>query len=484
LVREIKPKRIGQWPYPKKEGRNRTDNFEEVQISYSEEEAVNEANRCILCPVPACVRACPLNSDVLGMMKSIQERDYRGALEKIMETNCLPGSTARVCPQFDDLCEAHCVLNKRGEPVSIGMLQRFVADWGVEHKIEPSRIIDSTGKRIAIIGGGPTGLAAADLLMQYRHQVTIFDSNKKLGGTARYGIPNFHLSKKLIDAEAKRLEDMGLMSRMNINVGDGISIEEIFDEGYDAILIATGAKNVTPFKAEGSDLKGIYDAYAFLINLDQMEYYLNPEQDIPYEIGKNVLVVGGGDTAIDAARTSVRLGAEKVTMMYRRSEKEMSAYKFGREMAEEEGVEIEYLTVPICFIGDDKGWVKKAECIRMKLGESDQSGRARPIPIEGSEFVIDVDTVFIAIGRGPNTSIQEKEDINMETWGGIIIDPETYETSYSGVFAAGDVVTGETLVIKAMNEGRKAAQRVHEYLIKTDKKVDLFQRYFNERYKK
>ncbi|MFQ6134864.1 MAG: FAD-dependent oxidoreductase, partial [Nitrososphaerales archaeon] len=253
-------------------------------------------------------------------------------------------------------------------------------------------------------------------------------------------------------------------------------------EGFDAILIATGAKNVTPFKVEGIDLKGIHDAYEFLITLDEMEFYKHPDKGIPFKVGEKVLVVGGGDTAIDAARTSARLGAKEVTIMYRRSDKEMTAYRLGREMAKEEGVKIQYLHVPVRFIGGEDGWVKKAECVKMRLGEPDASGRARPIPIEGSNFTVDVDTVFIAIGRGPNTFLQEKESIKMEKWGGITINPETYETSYSGVFAAGDVVTGETLVIKAMGAGRKAAQRVHEYLTDSPERLDLSQRYFNERY--
>ncbi len=483
MGKKIIPKRVGPWPFPKKKGRNRVQNFEEVQICYTEYEAFEEANRCILCPIPACVRACPVNSDVLGMIMNIQERKFGEAFKKIRITNCLPSSTARVCPQLDDLCEANCVLNKRGDPISIGMLQRFVADWSLEHReLENPPVADSSGKRVAIVGGGPAGIAAADLLVQAGHSITIFEANSKIGGTAMYGIPNFHLSKDLLESEIKIAQDMGFKVRTGAKVGEKISLEEIFDEGFDAILIATGAKNVTPFNVEGIDLKGIYDAYEFLITLDKMEVYKYPNKDIPFQIGKKVLVVGGGDTAIDVARTSVRLGSKKVTIMYRRSDKEMTAYRLGREMAKEEGVEIYYLQVPVRFEGDKDGWVSKAECIKMRLGEYDDSGRARPIPIEGSNFVIDVDTVFIAIGRRPNTYLQKKENIKMKKWGGIIINPETYETSYPGVFAAGDVVTGETLVIKAMREGRKAAQRIHEYLTDSKEKTDLFQRYYNERY--
>jgi glutamate synthase (NADPH/NADH) small chain len=483
LGRHINPKRVGPWPYPKKEGKSRTENFEEVQVNYTEEEAVDEANRCILCPVPACVKACPVNSDILGMMRNIQQRDFSEAWKRIRETNCLPASTGRVCPQLDDLCEANCVLNKRGDPVSIGMLQKFVADWALEHgEYEEPGISESTGKLVAIVGGGPAGLAAADLLARYGHDVTIFDAQNKLGGTAMYGIPNFHLSKDVLDFEIERLKKMGIRTRTNVKIGSKISLEEIFDEGFDAILIATGAKNITPLRAEGTDLKGIYDAYEFLITLDQIEHYKHMDDQIPFEIGERVLVVGGGDTAVDAARTAVRLGAKNVTMMYRRTKKEMTAYRFGREMAKEEGINIEFLQVPTRFIGDKTGHVVKAECIKMRLGEADASGRARPIPIEGSDFTVDADTVFIAVGRGPNTSVQRKERIKMEKWGGIIVDPETYQTSYPGVFAAGDVVTGETLVIKAMREGRKAAQRVHEHLTKSRERLDLFQRYFTERY--
>jgi glutamate synthase (NADPH/NADH) small chain len=482
LVKEIIPKRVGAWPFPKKNKKQREKNFKEVQICYSEEEAVTEAKRCILCPVPSCVKACPVNSDVLGMMEDIQERKFDSAFKKIRETNCLPGSTARVCPQLD-LCEAKCVLSRRGDPVSIGMLQRFVSDLGIEQgeKIMPD-IAKRSGKSVSIVGGGPAGLSAADLLLRAGHKVTIFETQRKLGGTAMYGIPNFHLPKDLLDSEIKQLKDMGMEVRPDSKVGSSISLEEIFEEGFDAILIATGAKNITPFNVEGVDLKGVYDAYDFLINLDRIEFYKNPKINIPYQVGNKVLVVGGGDTAIDASRTAVRIGAKEVTQMYRRSENEMTAYRLGREMAKEEGVKIKYLHVPTRFIGDEKGWVKEAECIKMRLGEPDDSGRARPIPIEGSEFKIDIDTVFIAIGRGPNTFLQEKENIKMEKWGGITINPETYETSYEGVFAAGDVVTGETLVVSAMAEGRKAAQRVHEYLTQSVERLNLYEKYFNERY--
>jgi glutamate synthase (NADPH/NADH) small chain len=485
LGREIRPNRVGPWPYPKKEEKERTNNFEEVQIRYSDAEAIDEANRCILCPVPSCVRACPVNSDVLGMMRYIQQGNFAEAWKRVRETNCLPASTARVCPQLGDLCEANCVIGKRGDPVSIGMLQRFVSDWAVEHDAyEDPEVEAASGKRVAIVGGGPAGLAAADSLMRYGHSVTIFDAQNKLGGTAMYGIPNFHLPKGVLDFEVEQLKKMGVEARTNVKIGTKISLEEIFDEGFDAIIVATGAKDVTPFRVEGGDLKGAYDAYEFLITLDRMEYYKNKDQKqkIPFKVGELVLIVGGGDTAVDAARTSMRLGAKEVTIMYRRSEKEMTAYRFGLEAAKEEGVKINLLQVPVKFIGDENGWVKKAECIKMKLGEPDASGRARPIPIEGSNFTIDVDTVFIAVGRGPNTSVQKKERIKMEKWGGIMIDSETYETSYPSVFAAGDVVTGETLLIKAMNQGRRAAQRVHEHLTHSKERLDLSQRYFTERY--
>jgi len=483
LGREIRPKRVGPWPYPKKQEKGRIDNFEEVQIRYPEAEAIDEANRCILCPVPSCVRACPVNSDVLGMMRHIQHGDFDGAWKRIRETNCLPASTARVCPQLGSLCEANCVVGKRGDPVSIGMLQRFVSDWALEHNsYEEPKVEPRSGKRVAIVGGGPAGLAAADLLIRYGHSATIFDAQNKLGGTAMYGIPNFHLPKDVLEFEIERLKKMGVEARTDIKVGSKISLEEIFDEGFDAIIVATGAKDVTPFQVEGGDLKGAYDAYEFLIKLDRMEYYKNRKQKIPFKVGKHVLVVGGGDTAVDAARTSLRLGAKQVTMMYRRSEREITAYRFGLESAKEEGVKVEFLQVPIRFIGNERGWVKKAECVKMRLGEPDASGRARPVPIDGSNFTIDVDTVFIAVGRGPNTSVQKKERIKMEKWGGIIVDPETYETSYPGVFAAGDVVTGETLLIKAMNQGRRAAQRVHEQLTHSKERLDLSQRYFTERY--
>jgi glutamate synthase (NADPH/NADH) small chain len=303
-----------------------------------------------------------------------------------------------------------------------------------------------------------------------------------LGGTARYGIPNYHLSKKSLDLEIEHLKKMGIEVITKMKIGSQMSLKDVFKEGFDAIIIATGAKKVTPFEVDGRSLHGILDAYEFLITLDEMEFYKNQEKRIPFKIGEKVLVVGGGDTAIDASRTSIRLGAKEVTMMYRRTDKEMTAYRQGRELAKEEGIKIEYLQVPIQFIGDKEGWIKAAECIKMKLGEPDASGRARPVPIEGSNFILDLDTVLIAIGRGPSTFLQEKEDIKKEKWGGIIVDNKTFETSIPGVFAAGDVVTGESLVIKAMGQGRNAAQRVHEYLIDSKECLDLSQKYFTQRY--
>ena len=483
MGREIIPKRVGPWPFPRKDGNSRIGTFDEVQISFTETEAIEEANRCILCPIPACVRACPVNLNVLGMMREIQEKKFGEAYRLIRETNCIPGSTARVCPQLDDLCEANCVISKRGDPLSIGMLQRFVTDWSFKHgEIKDLDIAESTGKQVAVVGGGPTGLGAADLLLRYGHKVTIFDIHDKLGGTARYGIPNYHLSKKSLDLEIEHLKKMGIEVITKMKIGSQMSLKDVFKEGFDAIIIATGAKKVTPFEVDGRSLHGILDAYEFLITLDEMEFYKNQEKRIPFKIGEKVLVVGGGDTAIDASRTSIRLGAKEVTMMYRRTDKEMTAYRQGRELAKEEGIKIEYLQVPIRFIGDKEGWIKAAECIKMKLGEPDASGRARPVPIEGSNFIIDLDTVLIAIGRGPSTFLQEKEDIKKEKWGGIIVDNETFETSIPGVFAAGDVVTGESLVIKAMGQGRNAAQRVHEYLIDSKECLDHSQKYFTQRY--
>jgi len=483
LARQIVPKRVGPWPYPKRSPEERKRGFEEVQVGYTEEEAVAEANRCLLCPVPACVKSCPVNSDVLGMMKGIQERNFKEAFWRIRETNCLPGATARVCPQLNGLCESNCVLNKRGEPLSIGMLQRFVADWVREHgePVDPE-VGEKTGRRVAIIGGGPAGLAAADLFVQYGHGVTIFEAKEKLGGTAMYGIPNFHLSKDVLEYEIERLKKNGVEARTGVKVGESIGLADLFEEGFDAVLIATGARDVIPFKVEGADLKGIYDAYEFLIKLDELEIYKGDGREVPYKIGRKALIVGGGDTAVDAARTALRLGAEDVTIMYRRSEKEMPAYRLGIEAVKEEGIKIDYLAAPIRFIGDEEGWVRRAECIRMRLGEPDSSGRARPIPIEGSNFTVDVDSVFIAVGRGPNTDLPRKEGIKMERWGGIVIDPETGETSIPRVYAAGDVVTGETLVVKAMSVGRRVAQRMHENLMGYTERLDLSKRYFDERY--
>ncbi len=480
----IKPKRVGGFPRPERPPEERVRDFNEIFIPYTEGQAIEEAKRCILCPIPQCVKACPVRTDVPGMIEYIQKGDFRKALEMLRETNCLPGTTGTVCPQLGKLCEANCVVGKVGEPVAIGLLQRFLADWERKNRILPKEIPWTTGKSIAIIGGGPAGLAAAELLKRYGHRVVIFESKPMMGGTAMYGIPEFHLSKEVLSWEVEYIKALGVEFRTGVTVGKDLRLKDIFEEGFDAILITTGPGDVKRLRVPGEDLKGVYNAYEFIFDVNEAILEGRPLDELPYRIkGMRVAVIGGGDTALDASKLALRMGAKEVIIVYRRSEAEMPGYFVSRNEAKAEGVKLMILTNPVRFIGGEDGWVKQMECIKMRLGEPDESGRRRPIPIPGSNFIMDVDAVIVAIGRGPNSFLARVEGLEMTRWGGIKINPETYETSMPNVYAAGDVVTGETLVVEAMAEGRKAAQRIHEKLMGLPP-TDLDKLYFEERYRK
>ena len=452
-------------PMPKQKPEVRKQNFNEVALGYTKEQAIEEANRCLQCPKPQCVQGCPVEIDIPAFIKLIREEKFDEAVKKIKEKNSLPAICGRVCPQ-EEQCQKFCVLGKVGDPVSIGRLERFVADWEREKGVTIPEIAPPTGKKVAIIGAGPAGLTAAADLAKLGHKVVIFEALHRPGGVLVYGIPEFRLPKSIVQAEVEYIQKLGVELRLGYLIGRIHTIPELLKkEGFDAVFIGTGAGLPRFMRIPGENLGGIYSANEFLIRVNLMKSYAFPEYDTPIRIGKHVAVIGGGNVAMDSARSALRLGAEEVYIVYRRSREEMPARKEEVENAEEEGIIFKFLANPTRFIGDEKGWVRQMECIRMKLGPPDESGRRRPIPIKGSEFVMDVDTVIVAIGRTPNPIIQRTtEGLEVTRWGTIVTD-ENGKTSLEGVYAGGDIVTGEATVISAMGAGKKAARAIHEYLM-------------------
>lgn len=474
----LKTKRTSVFPFPKLAAEQRKGNFEEVQLPYTEEEAMAEASRCVTCGNPVCMDVCPLQTDIRGMCEAVARGDFSAAYRRVRETNSLLGTTARCCPQLDTLCEAACVVGSRGEPVASGMIQRFVADWErtVSRQPDPMKR-EPTGKRVAIVGGGPSGLAAAELLTRYGHSVTIYEELPAIGGTAWYGIPDYHLPKDVLHYETERIIGMGIELLTGIKVGSDVSLDDLRSE-YDAVLIATGAKDVSKFETPGSDLKGVYDGYRLLedVFVSGVGSYLEHPK---YELGERVLVIGGGDSALDCARTALRLTRGEVTLVYRRTEAEMPVDEILVQEGKEEGLQLRFLMAPKAYLGFD-GLLQVARMAVMKLGDVDSSGRRSPIPT-GETMDLKCDSVIVAIGRGANSFLQKKAGIQSGPKGGIVIDDHSM-TSIPGVFAAGDVVTGESLVVKAMAKGREAAQRLHEYLLGFEMKhMSLYDYYFTRR---
>jgi len=461
----------------------RRHNFNEVALGFTEEQARIEASRCLQCKNPVCIDGCPVGIDIPGFIKEISEGNFERSSEILCDRNLLPAMCGRVCPQ-EDQCEKLCVLGKKKQPVNIGKLERFVADWAAEHYLslrgapagatsvalpaghgEAVSHLPVAGAMVAVIGSGPGGLTCASELAKLGYRVTIFEGLHKPGGVLIYGIPEFRLPKKIVEQEIKSLQKLGVEIRTNVLVGRTVTIDELFERGYKSVFIASGA-GLPKFQGiPGENLNGVYSANEFLTRSNLMKAYLFPESDTPIIHGKRVAVVGGGNVAMDSARTALRLGAEKVYDIYRRSRVEMPARNEEIENAIEEGVELMFLTLPVRVVGDEDGWVKGLVCQRMELGEPDESGRRQPIPIPGSEFELQVDVFVVAIGTGANPLImQTTPGLETNKRGYIVADVDTGATSRPSVFAGGDIVTGSATVILAMGTGRRAALAIHRYI--------------------
>ncbi|OYT55878.1 MAG: glutamate synthase (NADPH), homotetrameric [Candidatus Hecatellales archaeon ex4484_218] len=463
MAKKILEKKV---PMPEQSPKERIKNFDEVALGYTVEMAVEEAKRCLQCKPKEgqkiCVDGCPVGVNIPAFIKCIRDRNFDEAIRIIKEKNNLPAICGRVCP-YERQCEMFCTLGKKFEPVAIGRLERFVADWELSKGVKIPEKPQPNGKKVAVVGSGPAGLTVAADLAKLGYEVTIFEALHKPGGVLVYGIPEFRLPKRIVEAEVEYIKKLGVNIVCDVVVGKTVTVDELLEE-FDAVFIGTGAGLPNWMNIPGENLNGVYSANEFLTRVNLMKAYLFPEYDTPIKIGKKVATIGGGNVAMDCARTALRLGAEESYIVYRRSEKEMPARLEEIERAKEEGVIFKLLTLPIRFIGDEKGWVKQMECVKMKLGEPDSSGRRKPIPIPGSEFLMDVDTVIVAIGQSPNPLIPKTTpDLKTGRKGEILVD-EKQKTSKAKVFAGGDITTGDATVIAAMGAGKRAAQAIHEFL--------------------
>lgn len=460
-----KKEKIDRQPMPEQDPKARAKNFDEVPLGLSPEAAVLEAKRCMQCKKPLCVQGCPVEVDIPGFIKLISEGEFTKSIRKIWEKNALPAVCGRVCPQ-ELQCEGKCILGKKGDPVAIGNLERFVADQERMHgngKLPPK--MKSTGKKVAVVGSGPSGLTVAGDLILKGHEVTIFEAFHKPGGVLVYGIPEFRLPKEIVFSEVAFLEKLGVSLQCNTVVGRTVTLEELFEEGYEAIFLGVGAGLPRFLNIPGENLVGIFSANEYLTRANLMKAYLFPQHDTPIIRGKKVITLGAGNVAMDSARTALRLGAESSTIVYRRSRAEVPARAAEVHHAEEEGVEFLFLTNPTEFIGNEKGRVTGMTGLKMELGEPDESGRKRPVPIKGSEFELECDLAIVAVGAGPNPLLTKSaEGLELNDWGYIKASEETGKTSKKGVWAGGDIVTGSATVILAMGAGRKAADSIDDYL--------------------
>jgi len=458
---------------PRQSPKERIKNFDSVALGLTEEQAVGEAKRCLQCKKPFCVRGCPVEIDIAAFIKLIAQGKFNQAAEKIKEKNNLPAICGRVCPQ-ETQCEIECILGKKDVSIAIGALERFAADWQLKQQSAITNQLSAkkakTVKKrqtakVAVVGSGPAGLTCAADLAKIGYRVSIFESLHKPGGVLVYGIPEFRLPKRILNAEVNYIRSLGVDLQENVLIGNTFSLTDLFSQGYKAIFIAVGAGLPQFMNIPGENLDRVYSANEFLTRVNLMKAYLFPEYDTPINTGRKIAVVGAGNVAFDAARSALRLGAEEVCIVYRRSEKEMPARGEEIENAKEEGVKLFLLTLPVKITGDKDGYVKQMECLKMRLGEKDQSGRRRPIPVEGSEFVLDVDTVIVAIGQKPNPLLTKAPpQLKTAKKGIIVVDEQTQGTNLKGVYAGGDITTGADTVISAMGAGKRAAQAIDKHI--------------------
>lgn len=451
---------------PEQPAEVRNKNFKEVALGYTKEMAVDEAQRCLNCPNPRCVQGCPVNVEIPAFIHAVASEDFAEAIKILKRKNSLPAVCGRVCPQ-ENQCESKCVLGIKGESVAIGRLERFVADYAREHGLDAvgGSDIAKNGKKVAIVGSGPSGLTCAGDLAKMGYDVTLFEAFHVAGGVLMYGIPQFRLPKEIVQHEIAALKELGVKIVVNAVIGRTFTIDELMqEEGFDAVYVGTGAGLPHFMQIDGENLNGVYSANEFLTRVNLMRAYEFPKVATPVYVGKRAAIVGAGNVAMDAARTAKRLGAEEVYIVYRRSEDEMPARKEEIGHAKEEGIELRLLNNPTAILGDEKGWVKGLQCVKMELGEADASGRRSPVAIPGSEYVLDVDMVVMAIGQGPNPLIkQTTPHLEVNKRGNIVADDKG-ATSIPGVFAGGDIVTGAATVISAMGAGKRAAMAIDEYI--------------------
>lgn len=449
---------------PTQDPQERRKTFTEVALGYNPDMAADEASRCLNCKVPFCVKGCPVEVDIPGFISAIKEQDMAKAARVLKDKNNLPAVCGRVCPQ-ESQCEAQCILAKKGKSVAIGRLERYTADWERQQGIPDPTKVDAKARKVAIVGSGPAGLTAAADLAKMGYQVTVFEALHTPGGVLMYGIPEFRLPKDVVQQEIDYIRKLGVDIQVNAVVGKSATVDELLEEGYDAVFIGTGAGLPNFMNIPGENLNGVYSANEFLTRTNLMKAYRFPEYGTPIKVGTKVAVIGAGNVAMDSARTALRLGAEESYIVYRRSAEEMPARHEEVEHAEEEGVQFLLLTSPVAYKGDENGYVKSMVLRKFSLGEPDASGRRSPVPIEGSEYEIEIDTVVVAIGQGPNPLVpRTTPGLILTRKGNIQADEDTGKTSRANIFAGGDIVTGAATVILAMGAGKRAARAIDEFL--------------------